>query len=172
MLKPVHEATPWINSFVFVESKEKSDNLKLHICLDPTKQNKAIIREPYDFRTPEDIAHFLIDACIMTVCDCRKDYWHQKLDEASSFLTTFNTEIGRFKYTHMPFGATVTGDVFECKLDQCFGMIKQVTVIADDIMIVDKKTEVIQVNPFIKVMKTIITDNVLSVSFYCTGFSI
>ena len=29
-------------------------------------------------------------------------------------------------------------DVFQCKLDQCFGMIKQVIVIADDIMIVGK----------------------------------
>ena len=40
----------------------------------------------------------------MTVCDYKKGCWHQKLDEASSFLTTFNTEIGRFRYTVMPFG--------------------------------------------------------------------
>ena len=38
----------------------------------------------------------------------------------------------------MPFGATVAEDVFQCKLDQCFGNIKQVIVIADD-MIVCKK---------------------------------
>ena len=79
-------------------------------------------------------------ACIMTVCDYKKGYWHQQLDEASSSLTTFNTELGRFRYTVMPFGATVAGDVFQCKLDQCFGQIKNVIVIADDIMIVGKKT--------------------------------
>ena len=39
----------------------------------------------------------------------------------------------------MPFGITVAGDVFQCKLDQCFGKIKQVTVIADDIMIIGKQ---------------------------------
>ena len=39
----------------------------------------------------------------------------------------------------MPFGATVAADVFQCKFDQCFGMIKQVIVIADDIMIVGKQ---------------------------------
>ena len=39
----------------------------------------------------------------------------------------------------MPFGATVAGDVFQHKLDQCFGHIKQVIVIADDIMTVGKK---------------------------------
>ena len=84
----------------------------------------------------EDITHVLADACIMTVCDCKKGHWHLKFDKASSFLTIFNTEIGRFRYTVMPFGTTVVGDVFQYKLHQCLGMIKQVIVIADDIMIV------------------------------------
>ena len=139
VLKPVHEATPWINIFVLVDNKDKLGNLKLCICLDSTNLNKVITKEPYHIRTPKDITHLLADACIINVCDCKKEYWHQKLDEASSFLTTFNTEIGRFKYTVMPFGATIAGDVFQSKLDHCFGMIKQVIVIADDIMIVGKQ---------------------------------
>ena len=48
-LGPVTEATPWINSFVL---------------------NKAIIHVPYHFKMPDDIAHLIVDACIMTVCDC------------------------------------------------------------------------------------------------------
>ena len=88
---------------------------------------------------PEDIAHLLADACIMTVCNCKKGYWHQKLTEASSFLTTFNTEIGRFRYIVMPFGTIVAGYVFQCKLDQYFGIIKQVIVIVDDIIVVGKQ---------------------------------
>ena len=95
ILAPVNETTPWINSFVLVESKDKLGNLKLCICLDPTNLNKVITREPYHFGTPEDIAHLLADACTMTPCDCKKGYWYQKLDEASSFLTTFDIEIGR-----------------------------------------------------------------------------
>ena len=138
VLKPVTEATPWINSFMLVESKDKSGNLKLHICLDPTKLNKAIICEPYHFKMPDDIAHLIEDAYIMTVCDCCKGYWHQELDESSSLLKTFNTEFGHYRYTVMPFGATVAGDVFRCKLDQCFGHIPNVIVIADDIMVVSK----------------------------------
>ena len=80
-------------------------NLKLRICLDPTNLNKAIVHEPYHFKTPEDIAHLLAEAFIITFCDFRKDFWHQQLDEASSFLTTFNTELSRFCYTVMAFGA-------------------------------------------------------------------
>ena len=136
VLVPVHETTPWINSFMLVETRDKLENLKLCICLDPTNFNKAIIREPYHFRMPEDIAHLLADACVMTVCNCKKGYWHQKLDEASSYLTTFNMELGRYRYTVMPFGITVTGYVFQRKLDQYFGQIEQVIVIADDIMVV------------------------------------
>ena len=94
IIKPVKEATLWINSFVLIEGKDKSGNLKLHICLDLMNLNKALIHEPYDFKTPEDITHLIANSCIMTVCNCKKGYWHQELDEASSFLTTFNTEFG------------------------------------------------------------------------------
>ena len=110
VLKPVTEATLWINSFVLVKSKDESGNLKQRICLDPTNLNKAIIREPYHFMTPEDITHLIAGACTMTFQDCYKGYWHQQLDEQSSYLTTFNTEFGRYRYTVMPFGATVAGD--------------------------------------------------------------
>ena len=77
----------------------------------------------------------------MTVLDCCKGYWHQQLDEQSSYLTTFNTEFGRYRYTVMPFGAIVAGDVFQCKLDGCFGHIPNFIVIADGIMIVGKKQD-------------------------------
>ena len=112
------------------------------------------------FKTPENIAHLITNSCIMMVCDCKKAYWHQKLDEASSFLTTFNTEFGRFCYTIMPFSIiflttfntefgrfcytimpfsiTVAGDIFQQKLDQCFSHLKNIIVIADDIMVIRK----------------------------------
>ena len=139
VLKPVNKATPWINSFVLVEGKDKLGNLKLRICLDPTNLKKAIVCEPYHFKTPEDIAHHLAEACVITVCDCRKGYWHQQFEEPSSFLTTFHTELGRFWYMIMPFGATVASDVLQTKPDECFDKLKQVIINADDIMIVGSK---------------------------------
>ena len=39
----------------------------------------------------------------------------------------------------MPLGTTAAGDVFQHKLDQCLGQIKNVIVIADDLMIAGKK---------------------------------
>ena len=75
----------------------------------------------------------------MTVLDFKKGYWHQELDEASSYLTTFKMEFGRYRYTVMPFGATVAGNIFQRKLDQCFGHLQNVIVIANDIMEVGKQ---------------------------------
>ena len=121
ILKPVHQATPKINSFVLVDSKDKFGKLKLRICLDPINLNKAIVWEPYHFKIPGDIAHLPADACVITVSDCRKGFWHQQLDEATSFLTAFNTGHSSFCYIVMPFGATGVGIVFQCKLDECLG---------------------------------------------------
>ena len=113
VLLPLTEATLWINSFVIVEKRSNHRQVKLRICLDPTNLNKAVMRELYHFRTPEDISHMLADAHILTVCDCKKGYWHQTIDEASSYLTMFNTEVGRYRFMVMPFGITVAGDVFQ-----------------------------------------------------------
>ena len=129
------EATLWINSFVLVKGTDQQGKPKLRICLDPTNLNKTITRELYDFKTPEDISHLLANSTVMTMLDCKKGYWHQELDEASSYLTTFNTEFGRYHYTVMLFSATVAGDVFQRKLDQCFGHLQNIIVITDDIMV-------------------------------------
>ena len=60
------------------------------------------------------------------------------LDEAYSYLTMFNTKIGRYRSTVMPFGIMVTRDIFQWKLDECFGHIKNLIVIADNIMVIGK----------------------------------
>ena len=86
VLKPIHETTPWINSFVLVEGKDKNGNLKLRICLDSTNLNKVKVREPYHFKTPEDIAHLLADACIMSVCYCKKAIETKSLMKLPPFL--------------------------------------------------------------------------------------
>ena len=76
VLKPVHQLH--LGSTVLSwGGEDKLGNLKLKICLNPTNLNKAIVHEPYHFKTPEDIAHLFAEACIITVYDCRKGYWHQ-----------------------------------------------------------------------------------------------
>ena len=87
------ESTDKPKLHICLDPTNLTDKPKLHICLDPTNLNKAIIHEPYCFQTPEDIAHKLSGATAITVLNCSKGYWHQPLDDESSFLTTFNTKI-------------------------------------------------------------------------------
>ena len=94
VLKPVHEATPWINSFVLVEGKDMLRNLKLRISLDPTNLNKMIVRQLYHFKTTDDKAHLLADACIMSVYNCKKGYWCQEFDEVHPFLQFSTLSLG------------------------------------------------------------------------------
>ena len=92
VITEVHEATPWINSFVIVETV-KDGQKKLQICLDPKPLNKAIMREPYITHTPDDVYHKLANAKYITVIDFKKSFWQYLLDEESSYLTTFNTHL-------------------------------------------------------------------------------
>ena len=86
----------------------------------PNKPEQSYHQGAISLQTPEDISHLLANSTVMTVLDCKKGYWHQELDEASSYLTTFNTEFGRYCYTVMPFGATVMDDVFSEKTRPMF----------------------------------------------------
>ena len=131
-IKPVHEATPWINSFIIVKGKDKQWRLKIRICLNPTNLNGSVIC---------DIAHMLVDAVIITAIDCTKVFGYEALDEESSYLTTFGTEFWRFRFTVMPFGISVAGDVFQRKLNTIFGNLPQVACIVDDIMVVRYKED-------------------------------
>ena len=60
-------------------------------------------------------------------------YWHVKLTEESSFLTTFSTPFGNFRYARLPFGLCVSQDVFQYKIDETYGPCEGAIGISDDI---------------------------------------
>ena len=120
VIVPVTEPTPWINSFVIVETTDQHGNPKMRICLDPTPLNKEVIREPYHYRSPDDIYHHLCNAKYLTVIDFKKCYWQCLLDEENSYLTTFNTPYGRFRFVRLPFGVNVSGDAVQRKTDEIY----------------------------------------------------
>ena len=52
------------------------------------------------------------------------------------FSLLLTSELGIFWYTVMPFSITMAGDMFSMKINQCFSHLKNIIVIADDIMVV------------------------------------
>jgi hypothetical protein len=45
-------------------------------------------------------------------------FWHVHLDEESSYLTTFNTPFGRYRWLRMPFGITSAPEEYQRRQDQ------------------------------------------------------
>ena len=134
VITEVHEATPWINSFVVETMKDRKK--KLRICLDPKPLNKSIMCEPYITHTPDDVYHKLANAKYITVIDFKKSFWQFVLDEESSYLTNFNTPFGRYCYLRMPFGTNVSGDCIALQgIDSIYGKLDNVIGIADDLLI-------------------------------------
>ena len=132
ILAPVQQPTPWVSSMVVVPKKDG----QLRICLDPRDLNKAIRREHYPLPTIEDIATRLYGAKVFTVLDVCKGFWHVELEEESSFLTTFNTPFGRYRWKRMPFGICSAPEVFQRRISQLIEGLQGVEVVADDFVVV------------------------------------
>ena len=77
----------------------------------------------------------LSDDKYFSVLDATSGYWQIKLDEESSFLTTFNTPFGRFRFTRMPFGIHSAQEVFQKTIDLAFEGIKCCNSIIDDMLV-------------------------------------
>ena len=108
IIAPVSEPTEWVSSMVVVEKK----NNEIRICLDPRDLNRAIMRCHYPLPTIEQVATRLNKAKVFTVLDAKAGFWQVKLDQQSSYLTTFNTPFGRYRWLRMPFGISSAPEVW------------------------------------------------------------
>ena len=72
----------------------------------------------------------------MSIIDGSSGYHNLRLDIQSLYLTTFACLSGRYHYKHLPFGAVLAGDMFQCKIDKIFNDMPNVFGIADDILVV------------------------------------
>ncbi|KAL9977016.1 hypothetical protein ACROYT_G014376 [Oculina patagonica] len=135
VITEVTEPTAWVNSIV-CNIKETSDGKKkVRLCLDPKDLNKIIRREHYYSRTIDEILPSLHGKNYFSVVDTTKGYWHVELDHESSFLCTFNTPFGRYRFKRLPFGIVVSQDIFQRMLDNIYKNIPNVTGIADNIIV-------------------------------------
>ena len=131
IIVPVDESTDWVNSLVVREKP----NGGLRVCLDPRDLNKAIRREHYHVPTVESVTTKLHGSTLFSRLDAKSAYWNVELDEESSYLTTFNTHRGRFRYKRMSYGLNSSQDIFQKRMDQTFERCKGAIPIADDIQV-------------------------------------
>ena len=131
VIAPVTEPTQWVSSMVVVQKR----NNKIRICLDPKDLNRAIMRSHYPLPTVEQVATRLSNAKIFTVLDAKTGFWQVQLDQKSSYLTTFNTPFGRYRWLRMPFGISSAPEVWQQRMNQIVEGLQSVEVIADDFLV-------------------------------------
>ena len=137
VIVPVEEPTPWVSQLV-IASKKNGD---IRICLDPKELNKALLREHYTLPILEDTLHELGQSRVFSKADLCSGYWHVVLDEPSSLLTTFQTCFGRYRWLRLPFGLSVSSEIFQKRILECLADLDGVVCIADDIIIHGKTLE-------------------------------
>ena len=76
-----------------------------------------------------------MNARIISKLDLEQAFWHCKLDEESSKLTTFATHKGRFRWLRLPFGTSVSIEEFQKRLNQALDDIDGTVCVENDILI-------------------------------------
>ena len=141
LLVPVTQSTQWITSYVNVESEDTKCGKRFCICLELTNLNKAILHETFFNCIPNDVYTKLSKAKMLTVIKFKKGFWQVELDEESSYLMTYNTPFGCFRFICLPFAPTVSGDIFQHKLDAINGDLPLTIGCADAMTIWGEKDD-------------------------------
>ena len=97
--------------------------------------NKAIIWENHKPETVDEIAHQLAGAVVFTKADALKAFLQVHLTEESSKLRVISTHKGQCRFKRLPFGAKMSQDVFQMKMDLIMEKCPGVISIHDDIVI-------------------------------------
>ena len=103
--------------------------------------NEAVRRPHYPMPTLDDIVSQLSGAKMFSKLDITHAYWSIKLDDASSYLTTFSTPFGRYRYLRLPFGISASSNLFQQRMDELCESLPGVMVIVDDIIVYGHSSE-------------------------------
>jgi hypothetical protein len=131
IITPVEQPTDWTSRMV-IATKKSGD---LRICIDPRPLNKALKRERYPIPVMDDILPKLANAKVFSKLDLTNAYWHVHLDEESSLLTTFQTPYGRYRWKRLPFGTSVSSELFQKRLTVALDGLDGVIGVSDDIIV-------------------------------------
>ncbi|PIK55356.1 hypothetical protein BSL78_07726 [Apostichopus japonicus] len=101
----------------------------------PQRPKQESHAQPLSMPTLEDILPDLSKAQVFSVFDAKHGFWHVKLDNESSLLTTFNTPFGRYRWLRLPFGLNAAPEEFQRRQHQALEGLPGVKCIVDDVIV-------------------------------------
>ena len=75
-------------------------------------------REHHSVPIEDNITLKLCGSTLFLKLDAKQGYWNIKPDEESSYLPTFNTHWGRYRFLRIPFGLRMSQDIFSEEIDE------------------------------------------------------
>ncbi|GFH56598.1 hypothetical protein CTEN210_13074 [Chaetoceros tenuissimus] len=102
--------------------------------LDFQKVKGQVVWKPFPIPRIADTLQQLEGFTFASALDLNMGYYTIPLAECSKDITTIVTELGKFRYTCLPMGMVVSGDVFQSKIYDLIGDIKGVRTYIDDIL--------------------------------------
>ena len=91
--------------------------------------------------TTDDVFSQLSGAKTFSKLNITRAYWSIKLENESSYLTTFSTPFGRYRYLRLPFGISASSNLFKQKMEEICEGLSGVKAIVDDILVNGRSTE-------------------------------
>nr|XP_042908526.1 uncharacterized protein K02A2.6-like [Parasteatoda tepidariorum] len=131
VIQKVEKPTDWCSPAVVVRKKDGS----VRICVDLTTLNRSIKREWHPLPTTEYNLSLLAGAKIFSKLDANSGFWQIPLDEESSYLTTFITPFGRFRFLRLPFGISSAPEHFQRRMSQALEGLPGIICHMDDILV-------------------------------------
>ena len=91
-------------------------------------------RHHYRIPVAEELSARLSGCTVFSVLDAKSAFWQLALDERSSYLCTFATPWGRYRFLRVPFGLNIAPELFQQAIDSIFERQALVTPYFDDIL--------------------------------------
>ena len=110
--------------------KQKSDE-GIRVCIDPQALNNAIERDPKNLPTFEEITANMSESNIFSTLDAKSGFHQIVLSSESSWLTTFTTPFGRYRFKRFLFEVKVAPDAFQKVFKGIFEDIEGVKILLE-----------------------------------------
>lgn len=103
--------------------------------MDPQNLNRFLVRNLHYTASWKDAQHSFKIGKLFSTLDAKCGYWTKKLSSSSQFLTAFNTPFKKFCFVCMPFGLSVSSEIFSEDMDKALNGIPGTFHCADDVKV-------------------------------------
>lgn len=131
IIRACPETTEWVHNLVVAMKK----NGTLRLCLDTKTLNEHLIRNVHYTASWEDVQHSFKGGQYFSTLDAKSGYWTKQLSNKSQLLTAFNTPFKKYCFLRLPFGLSVSSEIFSEEMDRVLSGIPGTFPCADDVKV-------------------------------------